>query len=979
MTQARTGRYKTGGGLPLHPASWPACRRKIIKVLTCIWAIGALAFSALPAKSQIAVRIPDQDQDVQDITSIGNAVWLATTHGAYRLRQEDVARIPDLDLVVNKIQADSDAIWFATTNGAYRVTDSRTERIPDKVLDVITLQVLSPGKVCVGTPSGALLIEDGHVRQLGPSDSAILNIYVVDKDLWLAADRGAYKVAQSGSIQLMSPDNTRTNYIAKIQGAVWIGTSSGVYRLGNDGSKNNYLSGFDVRKISEVNGSIWVATNKGSYELVTNIPQRIPDIEIPVEGVFDIDGKPWIASNRGAFKVIGGKATQISFEGNISVKEIQKLNDQVWLGTNHGALVVREDGRLSRIPDIDAEVQHLRILNGVLWISTTSGAYRVLAGSISATVTSADSLWKSFVQKLSPWPVVVSGDVATNIKYVAPDGGSVSSPALIRPEFRVILDTDESSFKDDIQQTNYSPVKTFVKNLSSGQRTLFIAARDKWGNTLQTQIAVLIIPSLAISAVVIPCFWIAVLTGLIWLAPTNDLVNDLLMNPWLRNISSFGLIPLAMTVVPHVRRHMLKRYFNGLLRDREFTEMLKRYEMPDREFCMDNFGTRLASERVLLITGQSGLGKTSYLKYLVGSYAGGLYHFPGQPQSAFGTSIVKRVAKPRSVPSDGVIPVFIPLVRYRGQKIDDMIAAQLASYGRLSDRQLCSWYIDQGGFLFLFDGLNEVEETLRNDVNRFTDQMRHRSYCCISSQVVYPPFGWIREVRLAYLRPENIEKIVKDRLEVGNANKILSEFEPSTFELYKVPQDLEFLLQIMHGHADSAVPQSKAQLYDRILTPVFEEWREEGRGDFVDLLTKRAFEMVGSKDPLLNTSVLQPAPELANPLVARKLLVLRDGGYYFQHNLIRDYLGSLWIENRWQMVLNDNSYTIDSNWAEMLKFLLSGIDDPQDCKKILFAILLKNRPLSLDLFAWLQLAKPGCVEGWAPQFKLEYAEAVMQS
>jgi ligand-binding sensor domain-containing protein len=928
---------------------------------------------------QIAVKIPDQNLDVQDIASIGDATWFATTHGAYRLQHGSITRVPsDLDVDVNKIQADSDAVWFATTSGAYRFEGGRTDRIPDNALDVRTLQVLSPGKVCLGTPTGALLIEDGHVRPIGPADLVIRDLYTIDTYLWLATDKGAYKVTRGDTLLPMSPHDTRTNDITKLQGATWISTSSGVYRLGDDGSKDVYLAGFDVRRILDVSGSIWAATSKGAYQFLGKTPRRIPDIEMPVESIFDIAGQPWVASNRGAFKVTEGQTTQIPSEGNISIEEIQTFNGQVWLGTNRGALVVRDE-KLSRIPDIEAEVLQLKILDGSPWISTTAGSYRIIPGSVVATVRSANSLWKSLFQKLSPWPVVVSGEIFPNVKYVGPEGSLIRLPALSQPGFRVIIDTDESSFKDDIQQGNYSPATALVKNLSAGQRTLFIAARDKWGNTLQTRLPVLVIPSAIVTAIIIPCFWIAILSFLIVLSPTSDLANDLLMNPWLRAISSFGLIPLAMTVAPLVRRHVLKRYFRNLRRDREFTEILKRYEIPDKEFGIERFATRLASERVLFLTGQSGLGKTSYLKYLAGTYAFNLRLSNDRAKRASGNDVAE--PSPRQKPNflEGVIPVFVPLVRYRGQKIDDMIATQLSSYGRLTDKQLCSWYVDQGGFLFLFDGLNEVDEALRNDVNRFTDQVRHRSYCCISSQVVYPPFGWIQEIRLAYLRPENIGRIIQERLKLADVNKILGQFTPSTFELYKVPQDLEFLLQSLREHDGISVPQSKAQLYDRILTPVFEKWEQEGRRDFVDLLTKRAFEMVGSKDPLFNTSTLQPAPELVNPLAARKFLVSRDGGFYFQHNLIRDYLASVWIRDKWQTVLNENSYNVDSNWAEMLKFVLSGLDGPEDCEKIVFAILPKNRQLSLDLFAWLQLAKPSCTEGWASQFKQGYADAVLQS
>jgi len=186
-------------------------------------------------------------------------------------------------------------------------------------------------------------------------------------------------------------------------------------------------------------------------------------------------------------------------------------------------------------------------------------------------------------------------------------------------------------------------------------------------------------------------------------------------------------------------------------------------------------------------------------------------------------------------------------------------------------------------------------------------------------------------------------------------------------------------LQILTDAKSVAVPQSKAQLYESVLSPVFAAWKEEGRADFSDLLAARAYEMLVTRDPRLNGPNVHLAEELTGPLVVRKLLTQRDSGFYFQHNLIRDYLGSLYLQSRWRQALADISVSIDSNWLEILRFVLTGLTQPQVCKEFLYALFQKNRKLAEELFTWLDSSQPDLTEDWSGTFKVKIAEAILDS
>jgi hypothetical protein len=443
------------------------------------------------------------------------------------------------------------------------------------------------------------------------------------------------------------------------------------------------------------------------------------------------------------------------------------------------------------------------------------------------------------------------------------------------------------------------------------------------------------------------------------------------MNPWLRTVGSFGLIPLALTTLPAVRRHILKKYVTNVVRDEAIAKWRTRYELPDPKFHPDQLSQRLSDERVLQLTGRSGIGKTSYLTFLAAFYAEQMY----VRSHASAGNAIGGVAKQASLKR--VIPVFIPLVRYRGQKVEDMFAAQLASYGRVTDKALAVWYMQQGSFLLLLDGLNEVDENTRNEVNRAIDEGRRRNYFCVSSQEPYPPFGWVSEVKLSYLGPSSIENIVRSRLDEVRAGHVLNQFAKETYLLYRIPQDLQFLLDMVEADGNMHVPQSKAQLYESVLAPVFTTWAEEGRGDFLDTLILRAYEMVLSKDPAFNGKGEEIVAEFVNPLVMRKLMVQREKTFYFQHNLIRDYLGSRWLKERWRETFVNDGISLDSNWLEMLKFILDEVDGSETCNEFVTMVMTKNRLVAGTLFNWLESFRPALTAGWARDFKVKYADSVM--
>ena len=708
----------------------------ITQSMRCV-ALCSLICATQHLRSQVAIRIPDASLDVQAVSLAGGRVWLATTKGAYAINEYHADRVPNEGLVVNKVESLGNSIWIASSSGAYKIEGTEAKRVPDQILDVLTLNVVNGNDVWLATAKGAYTIRGDSIKTIGPSDVVVHQIVSDDETVWLATNRGAYRISNTGTSRRLPDIPTIVNNISVYHDVTWISTTEGAYRITRDGGITQYGAGLDVVKVCDVNGGFWLATDKGAYRVTGATQTREPDIEMAVEDVVAVGSTIWLASNRGAYRLGNGGDYQKFPPNNLAIKKVVELNGRIWLMSYRGAFLLTGDV-LRRIPNLDINVQEISSEDGKIWIASTSGAYRVDDISINAQFVSADSWWKSILEKFAPWPVLVEGNASIKIQYIGLDGEPVTSDALTSPHFQIIVDSNTSALNRSIQDQKYSAAETFRMTLPSGRHTFYVSVRDKWGNTSETKVSEWILPGQATGAILAPACWLILLGTMIALAPSSEFVNDLLMNPWLRNISSFGLIPLMMTVMPGVRRHMLKRYLRNLVLDDAFGEWLKRYEVPATDFCPSSFGARLSTERVLQITGQSGIGKTSYLRFLVACYTRHL--------AIHDRTLRKRYGEPGDsapiAPAQGV-PVFIPLARYQGQGAPEMVAAQLASYGGLTDKQLVAWYIQQGGFIFLFDGLNEIDQTTRNNVNRFVDEGRHKNYFCISSQEAYPGFAWI--------------------------------------------------------------------------------------------------------------------------------------------------------------------------------------------------------------------------------------------
>ena len=165
-------------------------------------------------------------------------------------------------------------------------------------------------------------------------------------------------------------------------------------------------------------------------------------------------------------------------------------------------------------------------------------------------------------------------------------------------------------------------------------------------------------------------------------------------------------------------------------------------------------------------------------------------------------------------------------------------------------------------------------------------------------------------------------------------------------KIYRIPQNLEFGIELFRQN--QPLPDSLGELYQASLAPVLEIWKQQGRSDFPELLFKKSYQMLCSRNPFFEQSEPSVPKELQNTLLDKKFLIRRGDNYYFQHDLVRAYLAAQYFIPRWRELTNE--VTFDENWRSLLEFTLIDLAYPEEIEDLLFVVLDKNLKLAGKLF-----------------------------
>jgi hypothetical protein len=817
---------------------------------------------------------------------------------------------------------------FVTTKAgpSYLLTDAGLVEFPFKLSKNGFLgDLVKVGDVWwVGSSDGVFMLAP-HKKAQFFEGKYMQHVFTLGNHVWAAGEAGAWVMTN----QPLQKIRSNVNDVVRAGKEIWLATDEGVYRITDSGQQEFVFPGHHVMKISVAADDLWFSVLDGQ-NLGRQATYRFHagSTSMVLEGVYLRDviehkGRTWLGCVDSLYELSDGKLRLVVPEAQLQAAGINQINrlfeaaGDVWIeAIKNGALSNLEPYRIDEDVTLGYKLENINTRWGIL-------------------------------EALLPSNWLVEGSIRINAEYRDRNGRDpypIKSPRA----FHVLFEEDKRMYDKRRLDPGEFDVAGTERYVPAGRHIRYISVRDRWGSQRDWDqgIVVAALPAAGTIAGAIFFIWFALLISTLILAPYSSACMGLLMNPWLRTWGSFGAVPLLLSTIPILRRHILRAYVNGLKNEYSLSNNLSEYVVPAKEFEAEQFLGGLARQRVIMLIGEAGLGKTSFLRYL-------------QREGA---------CRPRHG-----VPVLVLLRFERQQGVDQMLAHQLELYGGITDASLALWFIKQGGFTVLVDGLNEISAAERQTVATHLTLNYKINPFCITSQIEHPAFENWKVVRLQGLTPPLVDEAIRKRLSDADAKELISRLDPDVYELCSVPHDLECLIRIRR---QVALPRDRVALYAAVIRPLYDAWAAGGHDDYPALLEERAFEMLaGRQQYFLRKDNPLPA-EVRDALVRERLLVLREESEVFAHNLIRAYLASRYFLPQWKELLNKPDTRVNAEWVAMLRLSLMEAGNAER-GDLLMALLKKAPVIAGVLYETISRVKPDAVASFQESFLIEFAKATL--
>ena len=740
-------------------------------------------------------------------------------------------------------------------------------------------------------------------------------------------------------------------------GETWILGENNTFRYDPAGNAAIPLSGEtgDVNQILQVGRDALIAADKGLFKW-DKISGRAEPVQSSssigkVSAITLIGSDVWLTGN--SLSRYDQTLTKVVPVGGLSGTDtytVLKVGQDIWIKADRqGEFVFNRDQNraVPMFPGANTgSISRVLPTGDGIWLEAGLGAFHYDPdGQISIDVHTPVS-WLARLTNLHLW---TSGTATLTANYPTPNS----------PEVDVIVAT---SVRDLLQKTqsggHWVNIQERSFQVAPGWSKLYVAYKDAWGNiqTSPDKVALsgFAIPTWSFLSGLIVFLGILGVTLCFFLAPYSRMAQLVLMNPFLRSVGSFGLIPIVLTLFAPARRHLFLRYRRKLAADEALSQAAREYLVPAPEFEAQPFMQALieSDRRIAVIQGPSGIGKFAFMRYLAHSCA----------DSRHGNSY---------------IPVPIDLSSMTS-KIKDAIAGRLRKFGEITDASLVDAFLNNGGFLLLLDGFNELSKDAMNEVLEFVDVNREHNLFCITLQVTNKELSTLGALKeIAPLDEAKVDELVRRtyaRNAASGAEDLLQKFTAVTYRICRIPIQLELVLDIWQRQGK--LPESLDVAFKDALSSVLDpdKWGEE-HADYPRTLAKVAYKLLTEKKTYDPKSREIPQPIL-DELIDRKMLVTRGEVMEFRHAKIQAYLAFLYFKDHWNPLLSDSRIMVDQNWDSMLQFHMSQEQQSSTARGILLLLLDRDYETAVRCFAWIRYNRPELSRDWHGEFNLALAKKV---